>query len=414
MKVGIVGYGKMGQAIFKLIAGTNHRVTVVFRSHEKAKAAADKFFKRLERSLRRAHPSRDEIEVELDKKKESCHFAHDLSALTDADLVIETIDENFQLKVDLFSQLERVVKDDTPLVTNSSSIPICQISKCLKRKERCCGFHFFHPIMFINLIEIIREQNTPAPLIEDLKQFAEGLGKRPIVVQGGPGSVVNGILTHYYAEAAYQLEEGFARPSEIDQAASRYCYVGPCESIDVIGVDLFIGALENAPGPGETSIVPIRVIHPGQEHLSNEELGGRKGFYYPPLLDKLIFDRRFGKKVSRGVYIYKKGKPLDDDSSYYFNPKLSNLVRTDDGRKKLIGKRLLYSLFNGTLWALQNRMGSEEDLDLGMKEILQMSEGPLTMMRKMGFTKVKSDFDSLFETVGPRFSAPALESFFRA
>jgi len=413
MKVGIVGYGKMGQSIFKLVTESDHRATVLFRSQDKAKAAGDKFFKRLERSLKRSNLASDEIDREFERKRESCHFTPDLAAMADADLVIETITENLQLKLDLFARLGQVVKSDTPLVTNSSSVSVNKISQTLNHKDRFCGFHFFHPIKFIDLIEIIRGQYTSDDVIHDLVRFAKDLGKNPVVVHDGPGSVINGILTYYYSEAAYLLEEGYAKPSEIDLAASRYFYVGPCESIDVIGIDLFLDALENAPAPGEISIVPIRIVHPGEEHMSNEDLGGREGFYYPPLLEKLINDERLGKKVSRGVFIYEKGRALDDDPSYYLNAKRSGLMKTDNGREKLVGKRLLYSLFNGALWALQHRMGSEADLDLGMKEILQMSDGPLTMMRKMGFAKVKSDFDFLFENVGPRFSAPALESFFR-
>ncbi len=298
------------------------------------------------------------------------------------------------------------------MVTNSSSVSINKISNILEHKNRFCGFHFFHPIMLINLVEIIRGQHTSDRMIQDLKGFSKNLGKSPIVVDDGPGSVINGILCYYYTEAAYLLEEGFAKPSEIDEAASRYFYVGPCESIDVIGIDLFRDALENSPAPGEVSIVPIRIIHPGQEHLSNVELGGRDGFYYPPLLNKLIDDNRLGKKVSQGVYIYDKGKPLDDDPSYYLNPQRTGVSERDNGGEELIAKRLLYSIFNGTLWTLQHRMSSEEDLDVGVREILQMSEGPLTMMRRMGSAKIKSEFDFLCEKVGHRFSAPALEGFF--
>jgi 3-hydroxybutyryl-CoA dehydrogenase len=413
MKVGIVGYGKMGQSIFKLIFEKNHEVTVVLRSEEKVKTMGEKFFKRLERSLKRSNMSPDDIQREIKTKRESYQFTHELSDLTGADLVIETVYEDVQLKLKLFNQLEQVVGSDTVLVTNSSSVSINKISKFLNHKDRFCGFHFFHPIMFIDLIEIIKGRYTSDNVIHGLKRFARDLGKNPVVVQDGPGSVINGVLTYYYSEAAYLLEEGYAKPSEIDEAASRYFYVGPCESIDVIGIDLFVDALENAPAPGEVSIVPIRIVHSGEEHLSNEDLGGREGFYYPPLLSKLIGDERLGKKVSRGVFMYEKGRALDDDPSYYLNPQRSGLVKTDNGGENLIRKRLLYSLFNGSLWALQHRMGSEEDLDLGMKEILQMSDGPLTMMRKMGFAKVKSDFEFLFENVGRRFNAPALESFFR-
>ena len=411
MKIGIVGYGKMGQSIFKLIAGSNHHVTVVETTPDLAERIEKKFFKKIERSLKRSGLSGENLNTEVEKARGRFCFTHHFSALADAELVIESVFENTETKIDVFRRLEHNVKEDAALLTNTSSISIDLICESLDHPERCCGFHFFHPVMLINLVEIIQGQSTSDLLVKELRRFAESLGKKPVVVKDGPGSVINGILTYYYAEAAYLLEEGWASPSEIDSAAGKYFYVGPCESIDVIGMDLFLDALENAPAPGTPSIVPIRIVHPGQKHLSNQELGGREGFYFPPLLQKLFDDNRLGKKVSTGIYVYKNGKAVNDAPDYYINPLISCPEPTDN-KEDMIAMRLLYSIFNGTLWALHHDMGSEDDLDIGVREILQMARGPIAMMKKMGFSKVKADFDLLFESVGQRFHAPALPRLF--
>jgi len=222
-KVGIVGLGKMGSSIFKLLADRGFEITVVEENPERLRNSSDMFFQKLERSLRRQGIS----DIEIGCRKARYHFSQHISALAETDIVIEAVFEDYDLKARIFKQLESVVHKDTILLTNSSSISIHTLEKELNHPERFCGYHFFHPIIMIDLIEIIRTAQTPEWLIIKLQNFSKQIGKKTIVVSDGPGSVINALLVYYYAEAVYILEEGIAPPSQIDHDARPFFYVGP-------------------------------------------------------------------------------------------------------------------------------------------------------------------------------------------
>jgi 3-hydroxybutyryl-CoA dehydrogenase len=395
MKVGIVGCGKMGSSIFKLLADKGFEITVVEQNPERLQSSSDMFFKKLDRSLRRQGISDNEI----DNRKAQYHFSQHISALADADIVIEAVFEDYDLKAQIFKQLELVVRNESILLTNSSSISIHNLEKELNHPERFCGYHFFHPIVMIDLIEIIRTAQTPEWLIARLKKFSTQIGKKNIVVSDGPGSVINALLVYYYAEAVYILEEGIAPPSQIDHFAKSLFYVGPCESLDVIGVDLFLSGLQLTQSP----LVPIRRPRPGQEHVPQEEIGGRKGFYFPEIIDRMLAEKRLGKKTDSGLYRYDKGKAIDDNREFYIDPNRSKRSTYMENPKDTITARLLFALFAGVLYSLELKLGFPEDIDNGVQTILQMKSGPVTLMKEMGFEQISGIFQDLTERFGQRF-----------
>ena len=403
MNVGIIGYGKMGASVFKLISRKPYNITVLMRGEEKAKVREKKFFKGLERSLKRGTLTEDEFL----KKKESLRFTHRVEDLASMDLVAETAVENFQVKMDIFRRLESVVDKNAVLVTNTSSISIKDLAEKLKYRDRFCGLHFFYPVLLIDLVEIIRCADTPMGLISFLKDFCKRINIKPIVVHDAPGSVINAILAYYYVEALYILEEGLALPSKVDELARRFCYVGPCESMDIIGIDFFIEALETAATPG--SLLPINWKESSQAELSKTVTGGREGFFVPHLFKKLIPENRIGKKVSKGIFLYERERLVDDLPEFYVNPSRSFSYENINKDQERIAKRLLYSIFNGSLYSLKKGMSSLEELDLGVKEVLQMKEGPFTMMRAIGMEKLQEEFDFLTQTVGKRFRQASFE-----
>jgi 3-hydroxybutyryl-CoA dehydrogenase len=403
MNIGIIGYGRMGSSIFRLLAGKPHNITVLMRSEEKAKDREKKFFRGLERSLKRGAITEDEYV----RKKESLKFTHRVEDLASADLVTETAVEDYQQKLNIFRKLESVINRKAVLVTNTSSISIEELAQELRYKERFCGLHFFYPVLLIDLVEIIRCADTPMELVSFLKDFCESIDKKPIVVHDAPGSVVNATLAYYYGEALYILEEGLALPSKVDELAKWIFYIGPCESMDVIGIDFFIEALERAATLGSFS--PIRWTGSSQMELSKTATGGREGFFVPYLFGKLISENRLGKKVSKGIYLYQREKAVDDEPEFYVNPNRSCSYENIDKDQELIAKRLLYSIFNGSLYSLKKGMSSIEELDFGVKEVLQMKEGPFTMMRAIGMEKLKEEFDFLTRTAGKRFRQTTFE-----
>lgn len=403
MNIGVIGYGKMGSAIFKLLTNNPCNILVLNRSEEKAKDREEKFFKGLERSLKRGAIS-EEI---FSNKKDSVEFIHRWEDLAKADIIIETATESYEEKADIFRKLESVVDKNAALVTNSSSNPIKALSEELRYKERFCGLHFFHPVLIINLVEIIKWKDDQTGLVSFLKDFCDQIGKKSIVVMDQPSSVINSILSYSYVEALYILEGGLALPSTIDEIAKRFFYIGPCESMDTIGFDFFIDALKKVAIPG--SILPLYWEGASQAELSETDTGGRGGFHVPKLFWKLLSENRLGKKVSQGLYLYRGEKPIDDVPEFYIDPDRYAPFGSMSERNELIAKRLLYSIFNGSIYSLEKEITSLEDLDVGMKEVLHMKEGPFTMMRMMGQKKVKEDFDFLTQRVGKRFRQTSLE-----
>jgi len=399
MHVGIVGTGKMGTALLKLLASTPHYITILASGADKAEKSRQKYFKKIGREFKRGRIS----EEEYNHIKAVRKFTHKIDDLAGCQLVIESIVEDFEAKTSLFRKLELVLDKDAILATNSSAISISDLAEKLHYKNRFCGLHFFYPVFMMSLVEIIRKADTQPRLIGLMKDFCRQIGKKPIVVLDCPGSAMNIILVYYYLEAFYILESGLALPSEIDKLAKQYFYTGPCESVDTIGIDLFVSALKIQSRPD--SICPVRWTDDPLEQIDSEKSGGREGFYIPHLFRKLIAENRREAGVAKKVYDF------EDNPEFYIDETGMTSRITPDAKKKekdLIVKRLLYAIFNGAIDSVQKGKSSIKELDIGLKEVLWMNQGPFSMMKKIGRKKVQEDFDYLLSNVGKRFTQTAL------
>lgn len=396
--IGIVGYGKMGSAIFKWFARFPHSVTVFLRDKEKANLARHRYFRKQERRARRTGKEND-LET---RGGAQVAFTHKIEDLASADLVIETIGESFGAKADMLKKLESVVARDTVLTTNTSSISISELAGYLDKADRFCGFHFFYPLIMIQLVEVIRWEGTSPSTVRRLESLCREMSNHSIVVQDGPGSVINRILGYYYLEALYILEEGDILPSRLDRIARKLFYIGPCESIDAVGVDFFAAALARSVSPKLGTLTDLPGSHPSHNEQNAKYRQG--GFFRPYLLDKLLLEKRFGRKAAAGIYLYRKGHPMDDQPEFYRNPVnagFSGSVRQEVG---LFHKRLLFSVFSGVLDCSKRSLASPEALDLGVREVLQMKNGPFDMMKTLGAARIAAEFEHLASNYGRRFS----------
>lgn len=402
----------MGKSLFHLLVQGGHHVTVICRTEDSAKEHEAQFLKKTANAWKRAGHSPDQISEKIEAMKTSIRFSASLNSLQAVDVVMESMTEDLESKKRIFREIENVVSSSAWILTNTSSLSIDAMAEVLRCNERFCGFHLFHPTVLIPLVEIVTGRSTSAELVEALFPFARSLGRTPIRVADGPGSVINGILVHYYAEAVYLIEEGLALPSGVDQAAKQYFYVGPIESIDTIGIELFLTGVRSA--PPVYSVCPIR-FHSDADGRTGEahpEVGARPGYHCPPLLTKVLRDGRMGRAAGKGIYLYQGGKAIDDDPMYYLDttrfPKGIHR-RIEDAA---IVKRLLYAVLNGALWVLHLGVVTPEAVDIGVQEVLQMKEGPVAMMRRMGYETVREQFDALAAEWGPRFHPPNLPSIF--
>jgi len=208
--------------------------------------------------------------------------------LCQADIVIEAIVENRDAKQQLFARLEARLDDDAILCSNTSTIPITQLGAGLVHPERFCGVHFFNPVRQMPLVEIIRGRQTNDTTVATAVAYAKALGKSPIVMNDGPGFLVNRLLLPYMNEAALLLCEG-ASISEVERAAKAFGMpMGPITLYDVVGLDVAVHA-----GRIMLEAFPDRVVP-------------------APILAMLVDHGRLGQKVGKGFFDYgpvKRGKP---------------------------------------------------------------------------------------------------------
>jgi 3-hydroxyacyl-CoA dehydrogenase/enoyl-CoA hydratase/3-hydroxybutyryl-CoA epimerase/3-hydroxyacyl-CoA dehydrogenase/enoyl-CoA hydratase/3-hydroxybutyryl-CoA epimerase/enoyl-CoA isomerase len=209
-----------------------------------------------------------------------------------SDLVIEAIVENEKVKRTIYAKLEPLLRPDAILASNTSTIPITKLAAGLQRPERFCGIHFFNPVRRMKLVEVIRGEKTSDETIATAVAYAKGIGKVPIVMNDGPGFLVNRLLFPYMHEAIELLCDG-ADIKAIERAAKSFGMpMGPIELYDLVGIDTAVYA-----GQTMFEAFPDRVV-------SSE------------LLPAMVAAKRLGKKTGRGFYSYdnKKGRPEPDAS----------------------------------------------------------------------------------------------------
>ncbi|MDX6654203.1 MAG: 3-hydroxybutyryl-CoA dehydrogenase, partial [Solirubrobacterales bacterium] len=205
-RVAVLGGGLMGSGIAESVARTG--VPVVVRDVDEAAFEAARG--RVEKSLGRA---RDGGKIDADEYEEilgRVSYTDRLEAIADADLVVEAVPENADLKAAILGQVAGIVSEDALIASNTSSIPIAQLAAGLPRPDRVLGLHFFSPVPVMGLIEIVVALDTSEETVASAQDFAERVGKRAIITKDRSGFIVNMLLVPYLMAAVRMYEEGFA------------------------------------------------------------------------------------------------------------------------------------------------------------------------------------------------------------
>ena len=239
-KIVVVGGGTMGLDIAHTFARSGHAVVVREISDELAEKSHSRLVAALDKLVARG---------KMDEAKRAeilgnMTFTTDLAAAADADLVLEAIVENLDVKKSLFQELDGICKADTIFATNTSSLSITEMAQGLK--HNLIGMHFFNPVPAMKLVEVIAGGNTPAELVEYIKNLSVEIGKTPVVVNEAPGFVVNKILIPYCNEGVCVLQEGVASAEDIDIAMQLGCNhpMGPLHLGDLIGWDVVLNIMD--------------------------------------------------------------------------------------------------------------------------------------------------------------------------
>ncbi len=233
-KVAVLGFGTMGRGIIiDILRHTS--IPVVVKDLPAAMAPGEAFVKKILDQL--AENGKLKPPVDALMKRLVLTDAYE-EEIRDADLVIEAVYEDIKVKSQVYDELCRAVRDDCIIASNTSSIPLNSMASYVTHPERFGGAHFFSPVWLMQLVEIIRAENTSADTMDNLLAFAAAIGKRPIVCKDHPGFVVNAILFPYFMKSLEFIEAGNAI-EEIDEAFVRFGMpVGPIRLIDEVGIDI--------------------------------------------------------------------------------------------------------------------------------------------------------------------------------
>ncbi len=278
-KVGVIGAGTMGNGIAQVFAAHGFEVVI----NDISGQALERGVGNITNSLDRLIKSEKISDADKNGTLSRISTSTDMSALADADLVVEAASENFEIKANIFSELDKVCKAETILASNTSSISLTRIAAVTSRPEKVIGMHFMNPVPLMKLIEVIRALQTDDATCAVIEELSAALNKTAVMAQDSPGFVANRILVPMINEAIFCLQEGIAEPEAIDEIMKLGMNhpIGPLALADLIGLDVILSI--------------TRVFQ--------EELGDPK-FRPCPLLIRMVDAGYLGRKAGRGFYQY--------------------------------------------------------------------------------------------------------------
>ncbi|GAA4275818.1 3-hydroxyacyl-CoA dehydrogenase NAD-binding domain-containing protein [Aquimarina mytili] len=360
MIIGVIGSGTMGSGIAQVAATSGCKVKVFDTKQE----ALDKSKNALEKILSRLIEKGRIDQNEKDRIQNNISYVSALDHLKDADLTIEAIIEDLEIKKKVFSELENHVSEDTIIASNTSSLSIASIASALKKPERCIGIHFFNPAPLMKLVEVIPAIQTSEEVKDKVVQIIKDWKKTVAIAKDTPGFIVNRVARPFYGESLRILEEGLADVATIDwslKTLGRF-KMGPFELMDFIGNDVNYTVTETV----------------------------FKAFYYDPRYKPSFTQKRLseagylGRKSGKGYYRYKEGTAKPDPVK-------------DEQLATYIFERVLAMLINEAADALFWNIASAEDIDNAMTKGVNYPKGLLCWADEKGIDWCVNALDKLYD-----------------
>lgn len=360
----VIGGGIMGGDIASWCAIQGYSVTVQDQSPEQLaktiKRAQYSFKKKFKRDRRAIRDANDRLMAD-----------HRGAGIYRADIVIEAIFEDKDVKRTLYQSIEPKMKTDAILATNTSSIKLEDLTSCLNNPGRLVGLHFFNPVALMPLVEIIRGSETDEKVVQQALAFGRNIGKLPLAVKSSPGFLVNRILMPYILEAVTMVDEGIP-PEIIDKAATDYGMpMGPIELADAVGLDICKSV---------ANILSVALNMPLPANLKN------------------LSDNKLGKKSGEGFYQYKNGKPVKNKTASYANA-------------QEVQDRLVLRLINEAAACLREGIVEDKELiDAGVifgTGFAPFRGGPLEYIKSSGIDQLTQRLAALEAKYGERFTRDA-------
>jgi 3-hydroxybutyryl-CoA dehydrogenase len=276
---GVIGAGTMGCGIAQVCALAGY-VTILYDVNDQIlKRGIETINKNLAQGIEKGKIS----QLEADSAREKVKQVKNLEDVQ-ADLIIEAVIENLEIKKKLFARIE-ALNPGSILATNTSSIGISQISAGLKLPAQCVGLHFFNPAHIMKLVEVVSGTATSIEVTKQTRDFALSLGKIPVMAKDSPGFIVNRVARHYYVESLKLLEDKVATVATIDQLMESLGFkMGPYRLMDLIGVD--------------TNLSVTKSVYEGFNQASK--------FKPSEIQQQKVDAGEWGRKTGKGFYDYSK------------------------------------------------------------------------------------------------------------
>lgn len=280
-KIAVLGAGAMGSGIAQVAAMAGYDVSMKDIKTEFTDRGMKNIETNLKKGVEKGKVTEDVMRDSLARIKPTIDLSE---AASGADLVIEAIFENIDLKKETFKELDEITSPDTIFASNTSALSITEMASATKRPDKVIGMHFFNPVNLMRLVELIRGLETSPETFKVVEAVAKKMGKETVEVNESAGFVTSRMNVVIGNEAFYMLQEGIASAEDIDKALKLGLNhpMGPFEMTDLVGLDVRLNVLN---------------------HLY--ETFGEK--YRPcPLLVKYVKAGRLGRKTGKGVYDYTK------------------------------------------------------------------------------------------------------------
>jgi 3-hydroxybutyryl-CoA dehydrogenase len=290
MQITVIGAGSMGHGIAQVSAMAGHDVRLNDVDEERIESGIDAIEENLEGGVERDKVSEDERDAALDRLE----AAPDLdAAVSDADLVVEAVPEDMDLKKNVFTDVEAAAPEEAIIGSNTSSLSVTELASALEHPERAVGLHFFNPPHIMDLVEVVIAEQTSESVEDTAIEYVEGLDKEAVVVRDSAGFASSRLGVALGLEAIRMVESGVASVEDIDTAMEEgYSHpMGPLKLTDLVGLDVRLDIAE----------------------YLREELGER--FRPPQTLRKKVRAGNLGKKSGEGFYVWEDGeavRPADE------------------------------------------------------------------------------------------------------
>lgn len=359
--VHVVGAGVMGGDIAAWCALKGFEVTLQDREMKYIQPALDRARQTYEKKLKAAEKvqaAQQRLRADVEGK-----------GVATADLAIEAIYENAEAKKSLYATIEPQFQADEILASNTSSIPLAELSDGLAHPGRFLGLHFFNPVAQMPLVEVVRHEGLDPAIEKRALAFCKALGKLPVAVKGTPGFLVNRILMPYLLESLRLYSEGVPGPV-LDREAKKFGMpMGPIELADTVGLDVCVSV--------------------------GKELAPFLGLELPPgIEDKLEAGKR-GKKDGQGLYIWQEGKPQKPEVDPDYVPPAD------------VQQRMILPMVNEAVACLADGVVDDPDLlDAGVifgTGFAPFRGGPLAYVRSEGAARIQKNLEQLARQHGERF-----------